>query len=400
MDKPGLWKLAPEVVFKPWGLVHTDAMRLTGISLGLGELWLASAQAGPGSYSNRVVEPNLRRTLAELVADAAGAGEQALGDLIGTHALAWLRRNPLRGKTEAWHVRAAEGRTGIAAGPTSPEAADVLGGILRTTGLAPAVDSWPDEVRALLGIVEPLHGGEVFLVPAGTMHTMFADGPDSRLIIDEIQQGYGDSLLPTLTKVLMVQNSLLSIQIHPTDQQVVDYAARRLSVRQDLRSNPTVRLYDFGRRPGEQLELGLSLLRHDDGARRVQPVKVQVEPGHSVQAMVADPHFTKMHVSLSVGGTYGLGESFGSYHVLHCRDGAAELRAGNRAVSISRGDTVFVPGCLEDELVIEAVSDCSLLDDCVPAVAALSRFLGVRGAGAGEIEALISPAPVERPARP
>ena len=63
MDKPGLWKLAPAAVMKPWGLVHKEVLELSGIQLGLGELWLASAQTGRGNYSNTVIEPALRKSI-------------------------------------------------------------------------------------------------------------------------------------------------------------------------------------------------------------------------------------------------------------------------------------------------------------------------------------------------
>ena len=86
MSAPGLWKLAPAVVTKPWGLVHQEALSATGIEVGLGEFWLASAQTGVGNYSNAVVDPPLRRTLAELLSKAAARGDAALEALIGRRA--------------------------------------------------------------------------------------------------------------------------------------------------------------------------------------------------------------------------------------------------------------------------------------------------------------------------
>ncbi|MCK4300713.1 MAG: hypothetical protein KAX80_14320, partial [Planctomycetes bacterium] len=259
MQKPGLWKLAPAIVTKPWGLVHGGAPRFTGIEMGLGEFWLASAQTGPGNYSNVVVEPALRKTLAELLQQASAEGRDAIEPLLGARVLSHLKDNPHRGKTEAWHIRAAEGRTGVAAGPRSGEDAAHLERIIRTQGLEPNIEAWSDEVRRLFGLIEPLRGGEVFLAPAGTLHTMFAVGPDSALIIDEVQQGYGESLLPTLSKILLVQDDLLSVQVHPGDETVADAAQGRLEIKQDLQANPTVRVYDFGRRPGEYPELGFEL---------------------------------------------------------------------------------------------------------------------------------------------
>jgi len=391
MEKPGLWKLSPAIVNKPWGLLHTDALAFTGIRVGVGEFWLASAQTGPDNYSNTVEEPALRKTLAELLGEAAAAGRSALRNILGDAVVAHLTANPHRGKTEAWYVRAAEGRTGLAAGPRSREDAARLESIIRNQGLEPHVESWPDEVRRLFGLVEPLKGGEVFLAPAGTLHTMFAIGPGSRLIIDEIQEGYGTSPLPTLTKILAVQDSLLSVQVHPDDATVAAVAARKLRVDQDLQSNPTVRIYDFGRRPGEYPELGFRLVNPDAGLRRVTPVEVQVAEGLAVEAMVTDPHFVKSRICMRAGGSYEIQPRYASYRVLHCVDGVAELLAGHRTVKMQRGDTVFVPACLEADLRVAARTDCTFFDDAFPNVTVLTRFLGTNGASADRIEALLSP---------
>lgn len=391
MQKPGLWKLAPAIVTKPWGLVHGGARRFTGIEMGVGEFWLASAQTGPGNYSNVVVEPALRKTLAELLQEASAEGRDAIEPLLGARVLSHLKDNPHRGKTEAWHIRAAEGRTGVAAGPRSGEDAAHLERIIRTQSLEPNVEAWSDEVRRLFGLIEPLRGGEVFLAPAGALHTMFAIGPDSALIIDEVQQGYGESLLPTLSKILLVQDDLLSVQVHPDDATVAAAAEGRMEVDQDLQANPTVRVYDFGRRPGEYPELGFRLVDPEAGLRRVEPVSVEAGGGQLVEVIVADPHFVKSHISLSAAGACDLGPRYGSYRVLHCLEGAAELSAGSRVIDIRRGDTVFVPACLEDEARIRTEAGCAFFDDAFPDVTVLTAFLGRHGVAAGRIESLLSP---------
>ncbi|MFO7955521.1 MAG: hypothetical protein R6X33_00265 [Candidatus Brocadiia bacterium] len=391
MEKPALWKLSPEVVTKPWGLLHESAREITGIEVGLGEFWLASAQTGPGNYSNTVSDPVLRKTLAELLAEAASEGEKALEQLIGSGPLRHLREKPHRGKTEAWCVRMARGRTGVVAGPRTHEDAERLQDIIQTEGLRPQVESWSEEVRELFGIIEPLQGGEVFMVPAGTLHTMFAIGPDSRLIIDELQQGYGEALLPTLSKILMVQDDLLSVQVHPDDATVADAAEGRLRIEQDLQDNPTVRVYDFGRRPGEYPELGFRLTDPEAGLRLVEPLRVKVADGHTCEVMLAHRSLARNRHSLAAGAAGDLGPRHGSYRVLHCLDGEVELRVPGRAMALTRGETAFVPGCLEEELSLMARMDCELFDDAFPDITVLSSFLGWHGAQAGQIEALLSP---------
>jgi mannose-6-phosphate isomerase class I len=391
MEKPGLWKLEPAVVTKPWGLVHWGALETTGIKVGLGELWLASAQAGPGNYSNTVVEPALRKTLSELLEEARDSGVRALESLVGRPAAQHLKRNPHRGKTEAWHVRAVRGRTGLVAGPRSREDAERLREIIQTEGLEPDVGSWSDEVKGLFGLVEPLKGGEVFLTPAGTLHTMFASGPDSYLVIDELQQGYGEGPLPTLSKILMVQDDILSVQVHPDDATVAAAARGKLRVDQDLQANPTVRVYDFGRRPGEDPDLGFGLVDPAAGLRLVTPVEVAPAEGHSVQVMLAHTRFVKGRVRLARGRGYGILPRYGSYHALHWLEGEAELLAGNRSMAMRRGETAFVPACLEEELRITAQADCEFFDDAFPVLTVLSGFLGSCGVSPTRIEALLSP---------
>ena len=389
MENPGLWKLAPAVVTKPWGIVHEDVFKFTGIEVGLGELWLASAQTGSGNYSNVVVEPALRKTLAELLEEASAGG--GLEDLLGEQAAARLGETPHRGKTEAWLVRAARGRTGVAAGPATAEDAARLKQIILTEGLPPDVTAWSEEVRRLFGLVEPLQGGEVFLAPAGTLHTMFAVGPQSRLIIDEIQQGYGESILPTLSKVLCVQDDLLSVQVHPDDATVARAAAGELKVAQDLQANPTVRLYDFGRRPGVDPELGFRLVDPAAGLRRVAPVAVETDGGGRTEVMLTNPNFTRARVSLPAGRIHPLAPCHGSYRVLHWLEGAAELSGNARTVSVRRGETVFVPACIEPELRIEPSEDSVYFDDALAEVAAVTKFMAACGAGPAEIEQLLGP---------
>ena len=392
MNSPGLWKLAPAVVTKPWGLVHEEVLAFTGIEVGLGEFWLASAQTGPGNSSNTVVEPALRQTLAELLSEAADAGGGALENLVGARAASHLREAPHRGKTEAWCVRLAQGRTGVAAGPATADDAARLKHLILTQGLPPDVTAWSGEVRRLFGLVEPLQGGEVFLAPAGTLHTMFAVGRDSRLIIDEIQQGYGECLLPTLSKILCVQNDLLSVQVHPDDATVAAAAAGELKVAQDLQANPTVRVYDFGRRPGEDPELGFRLVNPEAGLRSVAPAAADPGDGHRIEVLVADPHFARSRVSLDAGRTAGPTPLCGSYRVLHWLEGEAELTAaGGRAMQVQRGETVFVPACLEAELRAEAGTDCTFFDDAFAEVAPLAHFLARNGASAEQIESLLGP---------
>lgn len=391
MDDTELWKLAPECVFKPWGLVHEQAAGFTGLKIGVGEIWLASAQTGAGNYSNTVAEPNLRATLAELLDRAEDQGDRALKALIGAPALTHLEENPHRGKTEAWCVRDAVGRCGFAAGPASPEDAARLEEVILEGDLPPHPEEWSDEVRRLFGLIEPLEGGEIFLVPAGTLHTMFAIGPDSRLVIDELQQGYGECLLPTLSKILMVQDSLLSVQVHPDDGTVAAAAEGDLDVDQDLQANPTVRVYDFGRRPGEYPELGFKLVDPEAGLRRVTPLTIEAQDGQTIEFVTGAGPFLKSRIRVAPGRDCPIAPCFGSYHVLHCVTGHAELSAGEGRIRLSRGETAFVPAALETDLRIAAEDGCELFDDTFPVLMDLRSFLAANDVSRQDADALLDP---------
>lgn len=386
-----MWKLNADPVIKPWGLKHGGALSETGIRVGLGELWLASAQVGEGNYASSIVDPPLGRNLNELLADAADRDEPALRAMLGERALNIFRNNPHRGKTEAWLVRNAAGRAGFAAGPRTPEQCQELKELLTGPGLSPDIEEWSPEVRELFGIIAPVEAGEVYMVPAGTLHTMFAIGEESHLIVDEIQQGYGTSWLPTLSKILMVQDSLLSVQVHPTDATVRKVAEGGKDIDQNLEENPTVRVYDFGRRPGEYPELGFELTDTEAGLCSVEPVQIQRSDAVRFRMMVVCDYFAKKQLRLEPAGQVDLAPYMDSYHVIHCTSGSARLTAQDNEMEIERGETVFIPASLERDTRIKTMVGCSLFDDFVPAVPALEEYLLEGEATQSRVEALLNP---------
>ncbi|MFW6044496.1 MAG: hypothetical protein ACOCR1_02015 [Planctomycetota bacterium] len=384
-------KLEPASVLKPWGITHGEVRESTGIQVGLGELWLASAQTGPGNYASEISNPDLEQNLAELLFDLSEKGESALISVLGEYAVRVLTETPHRGKTEAWHVRKAEGRVGFAAGPRTENQCRELEELLTGPGLSARIEDWSPEVRDLFGLIQPVQEGEIYMVPAGTLHTMFGIGEDSTLIVDEIQQGYGTSWLPTLSKILMVQDDLLSVQVHPSDSTVAAAARGELDIDQDLESNPTVRVYDFGRRPGEYPELGFQLADPGEGLRLVNPVAIQPTSGVDYRIMVANESFVKATIDLEAGVRWKWDRDAGTYHVLHCSQGSVSLTAGGDEISLQRGETVFVPAALEDELVLETREGGQLSDDCMCSPAELKGYLAEHGAEKTAIEGLFSP---------
>lgn len=383
-------KLEPASVLKPWGLLHSEARALTGIQVGIGEFWLASAQTGEGNYSNVITEPDMGITLAELLNQAQDSGEDYLEKLLGRRAREAVAEAH-RGKTEAWRVRAADGIAGLVSGPSTEEQKNQLKGWIEDGTLTPDVQNWPDHVKRALGVIESLSPGDVFKVPCGTLHTMYAVGDDSRLVIDELQQGYGETLLPTLSKILMVQNSVLSVQVHPCDDFVASSATGEVDVAQDLQLNPTVRIYDFGRGRDEDPELGFHLTDLHAGLRRVPTVEVQPKEGVTVTMLVADEEFLKTQVDLQAGAEWAYGPTSGSFQVIHCTEGHIALRGGDAEVCLSPGETAFVPAVLEEDLRLLADETSRVLADSYSDLDKVTEFLGEQGVQGEEIQAFVNP---------
>lgn len=389
-DYGKLLKLEPCAVTKPWGLIHEQVRDVTGIELGVGEFWLASAQTGEGNYSNPI-ENDGAADLAALLEQTEGGSEEALEGLLGSQALSTLRSIPHRGKTEAWYVRQAQGRAGFVCGPRTEQQKKRLKDMVEQQQIPPRLGDWSVETRELMGVLEPVSAGECYLVPCGTLHTMFALGEEGRLVIDELQEGYGESRLPTLTKTLMVQDDILSLQVHPCDETVARMASGEISIEQDLQLDPTVRVYDFGRGRNERPDLGFRFTDPDAGVRRCSPVQTGLEDGVRLTVLVVEDHLAKCRIDLAPGATCRPTPATGSYRVVNCLSGEVELTGPENELTLQRGETALVPGCVERDVSIEARRKSSVLDDCVPDTAVFRDFLSDCGTSGEAIEALFNP---------
>ncbi|MEF8788262.1 MAG: hypothetical protein V5A84_04260, partial [Planctomycetota bacterium] len=385
-----LLKLEPCAVTKPWGLVHEQVRQVTGVELGVGEFWLASAQVGEGNFSNPFANDDTA-DLAGLLEQTEAEGEDAMERLLGKQALSTLRSIPHRGKTEAWYVRETQGRAGFVCGPRTEEQKAQLKQMVENQQIPPRLGDWNEETLELMGVLEPLEAGECYLVPCGTLHTMFALGDEGRLVIDELQEGYGESRLPTLTKTLMVQDDILSLQVHPCDGTVARMASGELSIEQDLQLDPTVRVYDFGRGRNERPDLGFQFTDPDAGVRRCSPVTTELQDGGTLTVLVVEKHLAKCRLDMPAGATCRPTPATGSYRIVNCLSGEVALSGPENELTLARGETVLVPGCAEKEVTIEARRDSSVLDDCVPDEDVFRDFLSSRGVSDGDIETLFTP---------
>ncbi|MFW6457172.1 MAG: hypothetical protein ACOC0A_02665, partial [Planctomycetota bacterium] len=94
---------------------------------------------------------------------------------------------------------------------------------------------------------------------------------------------------------------------------------------------------------------------------------------------------------LESGVETNLGPMMNSYHIIHCTAGRGALSASGNSMTFTRGDTVFIPACLEDEVTLNTESGCSVYDDLVPRVETLSDYLLSGGVGRDDVEALLDP---------
>lgn len=270
----------------------------------IGEAWLVADH--PIHTSVALGGPRPGATLSELLADAP---EAVLGSVarpradgrfplllklldaretlsVQVHpddALARALGEPDGGKTELWHVVAAE-----------PGAELLLG---NPPGEEPA--RWLDDpVRLARGLPRRAAApGEVYYVPAGTTHAIGAG-----LLIAEIQQ-----------------NSDLTYRVHDWERRDAEGRPRALHLEKAARAM---------RATGADA-LPLTPLIHEAGGLR-----------HEVYLCCA--HFAAERISTRLGGTRETGGR--SFHLLLGLEGAPDIAAGGPALPLPPGAALLVPG--------------------------------------------------------
>lgn len=227
--------MQPELVKKPWGI--TDVEKYTGISTDnqkYGEVWLASAhitelkEGQDGAQSNKICNSDLN--LNQLISKFP----KLLGETE-------VDSRP-KGKTECWYFREVIGEVKIVTGLKSHITKERFKQMIEE-GYFDNNPNFEDLENNLIETVI-VQKGDAYLLEPGTVHTIYPTDKDSFAIIDEVQQGFGNNNLPTISKILMV-NDLLSLQVHPSDEQVRNTTDTTL--KQQFLAEPTIRIYDFGR---------------------------------------------------------------------------------------------------------------------------------------------------------
>lgn len=347
--------LRPRLDPKPWG-----GRRLAGLGFALpdaaeplGEALITHGDAVAGSG------PSAGTPLADLVAgDSAGfVGERgraatggenlfplltkfvdAAGDLsIQVHPDDALAREQgeATGKTEAWHVLAADPGAAIYAGLADGASPADFVAAVRAGGAGAA-----DMLRRM-----PAVPGTSFVLPAGCVHAL-----GRGVLIYEIQQP----------------------------------------------SNTTYRLYDWDRvdADGRGRELHLDLgLRALDPTPRPEPIAPLPLPTLAGQRdlLVACRSFALERITLMVGDRFWL-PADESPQVMTCLAGALRLRAGGERVLIQAGDSLIIPAGVV--CTVDIIMPSVALRGWVPDLGRdIIRPLRSAGAGDARIAAMSGPLP-------
>lgn len=375
-----MYILNPIVIEKPWGVEPHLIKYSTGINVEsqnrVGELWIASGFKSLPDKTNRIKDDNNHRTIADIIEN----NPQFLGENLP------LLRKPA-GKTEAWYVR------------------EIKGEVRTITGLKKGIDKNKFQNLIKQGFFEEKHTFEeleqeiftttkfvrsgFYIIPAGTVHAIYAPDKDSYIIVDEIQQGFGDNALPILSKILFVTNSALSIQVHPSDDDVEKENQREILDK--YMTEPTLRIYDFGRGRRCHPELASSIIKYgDSGFFRTRPVTVEVDSDCKITYLGATKFFARELIELHGGAKCKVQDIGNRYSILHCIDGEGILHWESGEIKLTRGITIAVPATIQN---LSATTKHGLVfyRDYLPELSLLKRTMKNFGVSEDAISGVVVP---------
>jgi mannose-6-phosphate isomerase class I len=361
--------LDPVIIEKPWGVRPHLIRWSTGIGVDrrnlVGELWIATGLRSLPDMTNTVHNAANGVTIADIVEKNA---ERFLGYRSS-------RPEELCGKTEAWYVRDVKGDVRTITGLHQGIGKKEFVGLINDGYFEMPHDF--EELEKEVFTSERFERNAFYVMLPGTLHTIYAPDRESYIVIDELQQGYGDNSLPILSKILFVSNSELSVQVHPSDEDVA--REKREEILQQYATEPTVRVYDFGRGRRSQPELAAELIRYDrKGYIRTDPIVIESGPGCKVTYLGATQYFAREMIEVRRGHECTAPALRGKYFILHCIDGEFLLNWKGGELRIQRGFTVAVPAWVES-LRLSTGSGCMFYRDYVPNLEALKSTL--RGYG-------------------
>lgn len=384
---PEILILEPKLVKKVWGVTQSE--QFTHIkapsSVRIGEIYLASAQTTPPAKGQEGTTGNDVMNVAE--------GRKTLHDVLETNPQQFLGRGlsslfslGLRGKTEAWYIRAVEGEVRAITGLQKQVTREMFTKIVASGKLEQK--SALETLGAKIFTTKKLEAGQVYINKARGIHTLWPITSHASVVIDEIQQGFGTNLLPTLSKILLVRD-ILSLQVHPDD--TIVQQEQDSNMRQQYIAEPTLRIADFGRgRPchaGKALEV---ILFGKTTCSLTKPLRRKIANGVERIHLVANNFFAKDLIILANQRTLPL-ETEQRYAIYHVLAGNVSFHYNTKQLTkkleLTPGQTVFVPAHLQS-YTIKAHTDAKLFCDYVPELLHLHEILRNEGFTAQEIRQL------------
>ena len=370
-----MFVLRPIAVEKPWGVTPHLAKWSTGIHVSskhlIGELWIASGLKSIPDAVNKVADSN--ETISDIIEKNPGfLGDETLKPVYS-------------GKAEAWYVRDVKGNVRTITGLREGIGKD---GFLRLIkdGYFEKTHSF-DQLEQEVFATEAFKRHAFYVMLPGTLHAIYAPNRDSYVVVDEIQQGYGNNALPILSKILFITNSELSVQVHPSDADVAKEKSQEIL--DEYSTEPTVRVYDFGRGRNVQPELAASIIRYGrKGFIRTQPATVEMASGCRITYLGATKFFARELIELRRGIECKAHDIGNKYCILHCLDGEGMLHWDGGDAKFSRGMTLAVPAYVKS-LSATTKHGIILYRDYQPDLALLKHTLKSFGISDEEISNII-----------
>lgn len=377
LTKSNVYIIDPIVVKKPWGLRGTFFSQLTHVRTQdqdfYGELWTASAQAGEPNQANRVRNyGNGLMTLHELLL-------RERHRFLGKQFSHLFDQRPKRGKTESWYIREVHGIVKIITGIKKDMTKTRFSALVRAGYFNQQLTL--AQLERDLVMTELARIGETYIVKPGTLHTIWPVD-DAYCVIDEVQEGFGTSLLPTLSKALVIRDAL-SLQVHPHDHHV------RQETRPDIaklyNTEPTIRVSDFGRGRPIQPELAVDLIDYGHvSCSRTAPLIEHVGDKAMLTHLLANKYFAKDRLQIAQAGSVTFSTNDKQYYVMHIIQGSVSICTQTGLFDARAGQTVAIPAYL-GVYTIEAYESSELLVDFVPDLHELVNRLEDRGYSPEEI---------------
>jgi hypothetical protein len=271
INSPHPLQFKPVFRYKPWGVskkIVTDFAvnftELDGYKFDkVGELFLISTQKGAVGENNESVGFTPVTNYGPFTPDEIirSLGTSYLGDALtprlneGKDSL-----DIYQGKPEGWYIWKVKGNVeivhGFKEGVTKGEFDQLIQeGYFKHKGSESEIDFYERVRDRLLKTTKALQG-EVYFNNPGKFHTAVSLDDDSYAIILEVQKGY-DSLTVS-TKFLCVGTYGMSLQVHPTKEQVQEEIIkdRNSNIAKLFMNDPSLRLCDILKVEGRSM--------HDD----------------------------------------------------------------------------------------------------------------------------------------